>query len=117
AGRSVVVAEAWGCLLPLGRVLRAAQDRRRQDVVPLLEDVGGDREAVAGLALHGIAPVINGGLHPADHDGTSFLLHRHRSTRYGFSSSKTRANRSVAWTAAVSGPPRVSSTSEAVQPR
>src|SRR5262249_55557594 len=42
SGPTVVVDEAQGSFLPLGLVLRAVQDGRREHVVPLLEDIGGE---------------------------------------------------------------------------
>jgi hypothetical protein len=81
AAPAVVVDEAERGLVPPRLVAPPVADARGQQVVPLLEDVGRDREGIAHHALGRIPAVVHRGADVLDDDGAALGLHRQRSTR------------------------------------
>src|ERR1700730_13602350 len=81
AAPAVVVDEAERRLVPPRLVAPPVADARGQQVVPLLEDVGRDREGIADHALGWIPAVVHRGADVLDDDGAALGLHRQRSTR------------------------------------
>jgi hypothetical protein len=85
----VVAARLERALDPLSRARRAVANDGVQDVVPVLEDVGGQRDAVADRSLHRVAPAVDLGAHVLDLDARRLLRGGGRHGSVTFSDART----------------------------
>ena len=86
SGPRVIVRGLERRLAPVGVRLGAVADHRGEPLMPLLQDVGGDLEPVAHLALDREAPAVHRGTNALDQDRPAHLRgarvrHRQRSVR------------------------------------
>ena len=86
SGPRVIVRGLERRLAPVGVRLGAVADHRGEPLMPLLQDVGGDLEPVAHLALDREAPAVHRGTDALDQDRPAHLRgarisHRQRSVR------------------------------------
>jgi hypothetical protein len=86
SGPRVIVRGLERRLAPVGVRLGAVADHRGEPLMPLLQDVGGDFEPVAHLALDREAPAVHRGTDALDQDRPAHfcgarIAHRQRSVR------------------------------------